>query len=127
LVYQYVDYRNDIYVVTDEQIIDIEKKPLWVAAERREGSLNRVQTVFTEQKGVWANILDYGDVVIRTAALDAGFTFEFVGHPRTVQTVVFQKLEAFRRKQEEQRTKAHQRELVEGLDVYHQLREERER
>ena len=125
LVYQYIDYHNDIYVVTDTKIIDIEKKPLWLSAERREGGLDRVQTVYTRQDGFWANFLDYGDVIIRTAAADEGFTFEFMPNPKSVQGVVFQKLEAFQRKQEERRTQERQRELIEGLNVYHQLREER--
>jgi len=125
LGYQYLDYRNDIYVVTDNQIIDIEKKPLWLSADRREGGLDRVQTVFSQQKGFWANVLDYGDVIIRTAAADEGFTFEIVPHPKSVQAIVFQKLEAFRRRQDENRIKEYQQELIEGLDVYHQIREGR--
>ncbi len=127
LWYQAKDYHNDIYVVTDDKLIDIEAKPLSIHFERREGSLDRVQTVFTEQRGIWANILNYGNVIVLTAAADPGFTIDMVGAPRQVQAIIFQKVDAFRRRQEEQRAKGRRQELIESLDVYHRLREEREK
>jgi hypothetical protein len=69
--------------------------------------------------------LNYGDVVIRTAALEEGFDFLYVPNPRLVQALIFQKLDAFRRKQDQQRLKDRQREMIESLEVYHELRQER--
>jgi hypothetical protein len=48
-----------------------------------------------------------------------------VPHPRAVQSIIFQKLDALRARQEEQRTRERQRELTEALEVYHQLANER--
>ena len=121
----YVDYRNDMYAVTDEKIIDVEMKPLGLYAQRREGSLDRVQNVVAEQRGIWANFFNYGDVVIKTAAADEGFTFLFVPNPRLVQAVIFQKMDALRREQEDQKGRDRQRELIEGLEVYHELQGEK--
>jgi CRP-like cAMP-binding protein len=121
LWYQVMDWRNDIYVVTDDKLIDIEARPLALSYQRREGSLDRVQTAYAEQKGFWANVLDYGTVQILTAAADPGFTFYMVGHPRRVQAIIFQKLDAFRRRQEAERTREGQRQLIEGLEAYHEL------
>jgi CRP-like cAMP-binding protein len=121
LWYQVIDWRNDIYVVTDDKLIDIEAKPLALSYQRREGSLDRVQTAFAEQKGFWANVLDYGTVQILTAAADPGFTFFMVGHPRRVQAIIFQKLDAFRNRQEAERRREGQRQLIEGLQAYHEL------
>jgi uncharacterized membrane protein YdbT with pleckstrin-like domain len=121
LWYQIIDWRNDIYVVTDDKLIDIESKPLALSYQRREGSLDRVQTAYAEQKGFWANVLDYGTVQILTAAADPGFTFYMVGHPKRVQAIIFQKLDAFRRRQEAERTREGQRQLIEGLEAYHEL------
>jgi CRP-like cAMP-binding protein len=121
LWYQVIDWRNDIYVVTDDKLIDIEAKPLALSYQRREGSLDRVQTAFAEQKGFWPNVLDYGTVQILTAAADPGFTFYMVGHPRRVQAIIFQKLDAFRTRQEAERRSEGQRQLIEGLQAYHEL------
>jgi hypothetical protein len=41
-----------------------------------------------------------------------------------VQAVIFQRLAVLRRKQREREMAERQREIVEGLEVYHQLREE---
>ena len=94
--WEYEDYRNDIYIVTDDQIIDIEAKPLWLSMRRREGGLNRVQNVDMAQVGIWQNLLNYGNVDIKTAATDEGYTFMKVSNPRLVQSIIFQKLDSFR-------------------------------
>jgi len=119
--WNYVDYRNDIYVVTDDRIMDVEMKPLGLFAKRREGGLDRVQNVVYVQNGLIANVLNYGDVIISTAAADEGYTFLMVPNPKLVQATVFQKLDAFRARQEQKRTADRQRELIEGLEVYHRL------
>ena len=123
LWYQVEDYRNDLYVVTDDKIIDIEKRPLGLSAKRREGNLDRVQSVDAVQPGLWANLLNYGNVVIRTAASDEGFDFVRIGNPKLVQSIIFQRLEALRQRQERNRLAERQRELIEGLRVYHEVRE----
>jgi CRP-like cAMP-binding protein/membrane protein YdbS with pleckstrin-like domain len=124
-VYRYIDWHNDIYVVTDDKLIDIEALPLGLYTKRRETSLDRVQTVDYQQAGFIRYVLNYGNVVIRTAALDEGFDFLYVPNPRLVQALIFQKLDAFRRKQDQQRLKDRQREMIESLEVYHELRQER--
>jgi CRP-like cAMP-binding protein len=122
--WEYEDYRNDIYIVTDDQIIDIEATPLWLAMRRREGGLDRVQNVLAVQVGVWQNILNYGNVDIKTAATDEGYTFVKVGNPRLVQAIVFQKLDAFRTRQAERQIRDRQQEMIEGLGVYNELKDE---
>ena len=124
LWWQYTDWHNDIYVLTDDKIIDIEQKPLGLDAKRREGGLERVQNVDAKQRGFLSIIFDYGDVVISTAAGDEGYTFIMVPHPKKVQATVFQKLDQWRRRQDETRTLQRQREMIEGLQVYHQIQTE---
>ena len=112
--WEYEDYRNDIYIVTDDKIIDIEAKPLWLSIRRREGGLDRVQNVLATQSGIWQNLLNYGNVDIKTAATDEGYTFMKVGNPRLVQSIVFQKLDAFRGRQAERQIRDRQRESSTG-------------
>jgi Zn-dependent protease with chaperone function len=122
LWWQYTDYRNDVYIVTDDRIIDIEMQPLGLNAKQREGGLEKVQNVVAQQNGVWATIFRYGDVVISTAASDEGFTFMMVPNPTLVQATVFQKLNQFRVRDQKRQDLRRQQELIEALTVYHQLR-----
>lgn len=121
------DYFNDVYIVTDEKIIDIEMKPLGLSYNRREGSLERVQTVNTVQDGIFEKMLDYGNVFIRTAAEGEAFDFIMIPNPRHVQQVIFQKMDALRQRQEAKRVTDRQQELVESLKVYDDLRAASER
>jgi len=120
--WQWADWHNDIYVVTDDQIIDIEAKPLGLSVKRRAAGLDRVQTADSVQEGFIRNVLNYGDVIIRTAAGDEGFTFSMVANPKEVQSTIFKKLAEFQRRQEGKRAEERQRDIIEGLDVYHELR-----
>jgi CRP-like cAMP-binding protein len=119
------DYLNDIYVVTDDRLIDIEQRPLMLRGSRKETTLDRVQTVNLQQNGLWANLFDYGNVEVQTAAADGGFVFKMISAPKMVQRTIFQKLDAYRRSQDEKAATARQRELMEGLEVYHELNEDR--
>ncbi len=122
LWWEVTDYRNDVYILTDDRVIDIEMKPLGLDSKRREGGLERVQNVVAQQHGIWAKVFGYGDVVISTAASDEGFTFIMVPRPQIVQSEIFQKLNQFRVRDERRRAAQRQQELIEALSVYHQLR-----
>lgn len=122
LWWQYTDYRNDVYIVTDDRIIDIEMQPMGLNAKQREGGLEKVQNVVAQQNGIWATLFRYGDVVISTAASDEGFTFNMVPNPTYVQATIFQKLNQFRVRDQKRQDLKRQQELIEALTVYHQLR-----
>ena len=122
LWWEYTDYRNDVYIVTDDRIIDIEMQPLGLNAKQREGGLEKVQNVVAQQRGLLATLFRYGDVVISTAASDEGFTFLMVPNPTLVQATVFQKLNQFRVRDQKRQDQRRQQELIEALTVYHQLR-----
>ncbi len=119
LIYQYADYHNDIYVLTEDRIIDIEATPLLIFRNKRESPLERIQSVNLKQEGIVANILNFGDVIIRTAATDEGFTFSFVANPRGVQAEIFRRLDVVRVKKEEQAFESWHKQMLEGLDVYY--------
>jgi len=124
IIWEFADYQNDLYILKEDRIIDIEATPLWLSIKRREGSLDRVQNVLARQEGIWQNLLGYGDVIIQTAAQDEGFTFKNVSNPQYVQALIFQKLDAFKVRQAERQVRERQREIIEGLSVYHELRSE---
>ena len=125
LWWNYADWENDIYVVTPERIIDIEKKPLFFAENKREASLAVVQNVSLSIPGPLAYLLNYGNVIIQTAAETGSFNFRFVSNPREVQNEIFRRIEAYRRLEEERRARERQAELLGWFGEYDRLKGER--
>jgi CRP-like cAMP-binding protein/uncharacterized membrane protein YdbT with pleckstrin-like domain len=124
LWYRYEDWRNDIYQLTDDRIIDIARLPLGLREERREASLDVIQDIRYVIPGVVANLLDYGSVVITTAGREAVFTFDWVHHPRLVQEEIFARMEAFRERERQQERGRRAIELLDWFATYTDLTEE---
>jgi len=120
------DWANDLYMVTDERIVDIEKRPLFFSEERREATLGVIQNVRFEMPNPLAAILNYGDVRVQTAGAGE-FTFNQVPNPREVQQEIFRRIEAFRQRQRDRDAARRRSELAEWLTVYDKLRAEQGR
>ncbi|MCB0216211.1 MAG: cyclic nucleotide-binding domain-containing protein [Chloroflexi bacterium] len=113
------DWRNDLYILTDELIIDIERKPLGFFSDQRQAPLSQVQDVRFVIPNPLAAILNFGHVYIETAAEKGGFTFDFVYHPEAVQEEIFfrmeQRLAAAQRAEQDRRDD----ELIRWIGAYH--------
>jgi uncharacterized membrane protein YdbT with pleckstrin-like domain len=120
LWWSFNDWGNDLYIVTDERIIDIEKRPLFFSEQRREASLGMIQNVSLRIPNITASVLNYGDVIVQTAGA-GDFTFVRVPNPREVQTQIFQRLQAFRLNQQEREADRRRAELAEWFSVYGEL------
>mgnify|MGYP001576949469 CR=1 FL=1 len=85
--YAWVDYYLDLWIVTDERIVNIEQAVFFnrVISEQR---LLRVQDATSEVKWLFPTFLDYGNVFIQTAGERERFVFEQVPHPDLVKKVV---------------------------------------
>ena len=121
--WQYNDWANDLYMVSDERIVDIERRPLFFSEQRREATLGVIQNVSSEMPSFMAAVLNYGDVLVQTAG-SGDFTFEKVPNPREVQREIFRRMEAFRERQRREETERRRHELAEWLAVYEQVRRE---
>ena len=124
--FRYEDWRNDIYQLTEDRIIDIERLPLGLREERREASLSMIQDIGYEIPGVIANLLDYGNVVIETAGREAAFTFSWVHQPRQVQQEIFSRMDAFREKERREQKERRADELLDWFSTFAELPREQE-
>lgn len=115
------DWANDLYIVTNDRIIDIERHPLFLSESRREASLGVIQNVAFKQGNLIAKVLNYGDVVVQTAG-PGTFTFIHVPNPREVQREVFHRMEAFRRSLHDRDAAQLHGELGEWFGAYDKLR-----
>jgi len=117
-LYQYWDWRNDRYIVTDDQIIDVYKKPLG-QEQRRSAPIKNIQTVEFERLGIISLILNFGTVFIRVG--DTTFTFDYVFNPSKVQQDVFERYQKYMQNQKQKEKDALRNEVAEWLEIYHEV------
>lgn len=100
-----VDYYLDVWVVTNERILNIEQHQLFsrISAEQR---LSRIQDVTTETEGLFATFLGYGDVHVQTAGEQARFIFRQIPDPAEVARKIAS-LAEFRRRYEHVKDELH--------------------
>ena len=114
-----IDWRNDLYVITDDRAVDIEKVP-FLYEHRREAGLDKIQDVRYLQEGLIANRLDFGNVRLETAGGIGEFTFDSVPHPKQVQIVIFDRIARFHREAGLRLKEARDYEILDLLGRYHQ-------
>ena len=76
----FIDHFLDIWLVTTHRIIDITQHGLF-GRTTAELTLDRVQDVTSEVKGMIPTLLDYGTIYIQTAGERERFIFEHIPHP----------------------------------------------
>jgi CRP-like cAMP-binding protein len=82
-IYQYIDWTNDIFRVTGDQIMDIDRKPFGTE-ERRAAPLDNILGTRYERIGFLGYILNFGTVYIDIGSTQ--FAFEDVLDPAGVQS-----------------------------------------
>lgn len=119
--WEYAVWGGDIYTLTDDRLIDIERLPLGLRAKRRETQLDRVQDIDVDVPNLLARLLDMGDVKIKTGAAGSDLTFLGVADPYGVQRDIFHRLAKLRRKRDEQSRRQRYQEMITWLTVYHKV------
>lgn len=88
-LYQYADWRNDVFQITMEQIIDLDRKPLG-HVRRRSAPLENVLSIEYERRGFWGFLFNFGTVYISVG--NSQLTFDFVYDPAEVQQDIFYRM-----------------------------------
>ena len=114
-MYQFVDWRNDIYMVTGEQIFDISKKPLG-AEVKKSAPLSNVLSLKYERPGLIGILLNFGNVVAQVAGTE--FRFDGVFDPVAVQNDVYRRQEAQKAKKQASEEARLRDEMVNWLEDY---------
>jgi hypothetical protein len=117
-VYKFVDWQNDQFLITSEQVIDIDKKPLG-REERRAAPLKSIQSIEYQRIGFIGLLLNFGTVFIRIG--DTEFTFDFVSNPSEVQRELFQRLTDYQNRQKKEAIDAENQRMAEWIQIYHNL------
>jgi uncharacterized membrane protein YdbT with pleckstrin-like domain len=84
---QWYRYHNDIWVITNQRIVDYTaKNPL--SHRLSTTDLINVQDMTVERNGIFAAIFKYGDVICQTAADQQEFIMSGIPHAEEVQLLV---------------------------------------
>jgi hypothetical protein len=115
-VYQYLDWSNDIFQVTQDQIFDIDKKPFGTE-QRRAAPLDSILSTRADRIGLLGYVFNYGNVYISVGS--AEFVFESVFDPVAVQLDIDMRRLAHNAKKQEAKDKAERENMAEWLATYH--------
>ena len=114
--YHYVDWRNDIYQLTPDQILDIEKKPLG-KEDKKTASLDSILSIEHSRNGIIELLLNFGNVIINVG--QTKFIFRGVYNPDQVHQDVADHMEVRQRRKEQEETNRERDRMVEWLAAYH--------
>lgn len=118
------NWRNDKYILTKTHIIDIYALPLGLFEQRRQAEWDRVQNANYKVPSFWANLFNWGDVIVETAAVEGRLDFIHVPNPRKVQQEIVLRIGEARQAQERRERDRRQTDLSETLQVYNELIQE---
>jgi hypothetical protein len=120
-IYQYLDWRNDIYVVTSDQILDIDKKPFG-SETRRSAPLENILSTEAERVGLAGYLMNFGTVYITIGG--ASLDFEGIQDPSAVQADIDRRREARLAQKQELEAAAERERMSDWLIAYHENQQE---
>ena len=118
LWYHFVDYRNDLYRLTSEMIIDLEKKPFG-KEDSKTAPLKNIQSIRIAKHGLVQVLLNYGSVKVNVA--DGVLDFIYVHNPAQVQRDIFYKKRQLEISQEKSDTTREHERMTDYLKMYRKV------
>ena len=116
LIYEIMDWSNDKFEVTNEQIIDIDRRPFGTES-RNAAQLENILGTNYERRGILGNLFNFGTVYITVGG--SKLAFEDVMDPATVQSDIDRRRMARSAKQTETKIAGERDRMAEWLATYH--------
>ena len=117
-LYNYIDWHNDIYLITGEQVVDINRKPLG-KEERRAAQIKNILSVEYKRLGIIGLVLNFGTVFIRVG--EATFSFDNVYNPSEVQRELFHRISQRSLKERQAQGEAERQRMADWISAYHRI------
>ncbi len=116
-LYQTIDWSNDKFQVSGDQIFDIDKTPFG-RTQKNVAPLDNILNMEARREGFLEVLFNYGNVYISVGGTQ--LVFEDVMNPDAVQQDIDQRRVARREKVERERNEADRERLAEFFATYHQ-------
>lgn len=117
LWYHYTDWKNDLFQITSNEIVDMDRKPLGQVT-RKSASLENILSLEFRRENIIQRLLNFGTVYVNVGEIQ--LDFENVSRPDMVQAEIFEYYYAALRREEENEAKRHRDDVVEFLAIYHE-------
>lgn len=85
----WLDYYLDVWIITNQRIIDIKQKGLF-KREIFECQLSQIRTVTIKVKGIFPTFINYGQVHLQIAGSDQEFVLKQMPQPARVKDLISQ-------------------------------------
>jgi hypothetical protein len=121
VVYEVADWSNDKFEVTNEQIIDLDKKPFGTES-RNAAQLENILGTEYRRIGILGELFNYGTVYITVGG--SKLAFEDVMDPATVQSDINRRRAARLEKKNQAAVTAERERMAEWLATYHHSAQE---
>ncbi len=116
LWYEFTDWKNDIFMVTNDEIFDIDRKPFGTE-ERRSAQIENILSTSYSRDGIIANLFNYGTVKITVGGTQ--LAFEDVIDPAAVQADINRRRAARIAKKGEDAGSADRERFATWIAAYH--------
>ena len=112
--FSFIDYYLDVWIITNERIINIEQQGLFsrIISEQR---LFRIQDVTSEVTGVLPTVFRFGNVYVQTAAEKERFSFEQIPDPNGVRDTLIKLAEIDRNRMSKEITPVENTAKIDGV------------
>jgi hypothetical protein len=121
-LYNFIDWRNDIYRITPDRIIDSERKPLGDEISKS-APLENILSMDYERLGLLGVVLNFGNVIINVGA-ENRFVFYGINDPARAQSDIFNHIITFRRRKQLTDATQEWERVSDWLAAYHRQSEE---
>lgn len=116
------DWRNDMYIVGDQTITIIRKRPLFLQDQKDQVSLADVDNVVAQVSGFFDTLLQIGDVKLVLVGTDERNAKVFTGvyQPQQIQQEISKRQDRAEQAKRDQDAQRQRQAIVEYLSVYHE-------
>ena len=119
--YEYIDWRNDLYRITGNLLIDRERKPLGQESSRS-APIKNIQSLRHDIPNLIGLLLDVGNVYINVG--DDTLNFHGVHDPALVHQDISRRMEELFAQEEQERIKQEHERMATWLEIYHEETED---
>ena len=114
--YEYVDWINDIYILTPDQIMDIYRTPLG-REDKKTAPLENILSLEHQRIGILGVLLNYGDVIAMVGT--ARFVFRGVYNPASVRQEIFERMGSRKMVLKQQENARERERIADWMAAYH--------
>jgi uncharacterized membrane protein YdbT with pleckstrin-like domain len=123
MAYRIADWANDRFMLTEKEIIDVDRKPFG-QEQKRSAALDNILSLDYKRQNLLQRLLNFGTVSINVG--DIQLDFNMVAKPDLVQREISDYFYRARKRKAEKDARQRREDMVEFLAAYHEEKERHE-